>query len=160
MRRLILFVLKLTLKFFPCHQLIWKKMYASSGNPCWNGKAQYSWPPSPDKLRSAAFDNANIVYFFTKQATIMRRSTVLSLPLQIVFPGIIKLCLPYLYQTLICEAQKQMASLLFVVKACTHCFICSQDCFLSKMRKLLKGDIGSCYSGAGKTTYTFSVTLC
>jgi hypothetical protein len=27
-----------------------------------------------------------IIYFFTKQATLMRRSTVLSLPLQSVFP--------------------------------------------------------------------------
>ncbi len=83
----------------------------------------------------------------------MRRSTVLSLPLQIVFPGIIKLCLPYLNQTLIYEAQKQMSSLLFVVKACMNCFICSQDCFLSKMRKLLKGDIGSCYSNLWAQCY-------
>jgi len=56
---------------------------------------------------SAAFENRNIVYFLTKQvdlvltnlgqllvyfltkqATLIRRSTVLSLPLQLVFPGI------------------------------------------------------------------------
>ncbi len=33
-----------------------------------------------------AFDFANIIYRFTKQATLMRRSTGLSLPLQSVFP--------------------------------------------------------------------------
>jgi len=32
----------------------------------------------------------NIIYFFTKLATLMRRSTVLSLPLQLVFPGVNK----------------------------------------------------------------------
>jgi hypothetical protein len=31
-------------------------------------------------------DIENIIYFFTQQATLMRRSTVLSLPLQLVFP--------------------------------------------------------------------------
>jgi hypothetical protein len=30
----------------------------------------------------------NIIYFFTKQATLMRRSTVLSLPFQLEFPVI------------------------------------------------------------------------
>jgi hypothetical protein len=29
----------------------------------------------------------NIIYFFTKPAMLMRRSIVLSLPLQLVFPG-------------------------------------------------------------------------
>jgi hypothetical protein len=29
----------------------------------------------------------NIIYIFTKQATLMRRSTVLTLPLQLVFPA-------------------------------------------------------------------------
>jgi hypothetical protein len=33
------------------------------------------------KPRSAAFYNANIVYFITKQATLIRRSIILSLPL-------------------------------------------------------------------------------
>jgi hypothetical protein len=35
---------------------------------------------------STAFDNENIISCFTKQATLMRRSTVLNLPLQLVFP--------------------------------------------------------------------------
>jgi hypothetical protein len=30
----------------------------------------------------------NIIYFFTKQATLMRRSTVQILPLKLVFPGV------------------------------------------------------------------------
>jgi hypothetical protein len=36
------------------------------------------------------FDNENITYFYTKQATSMRRSTVLSLPFELVFPGALK----------------------------------------------------------------------
>ncbi len=32
------------------------------------GKDQYSWPPCTNKLRSAVFDNANIIYNFTKEA--------------------------------------------------------------------------------------------
>jgi len=39
-------------------------------------------------FRAAAFDIANIIYFFSKQAALMRRPTVLSLPLQLVFPDI------------------------------------------------------------------------
>ncbi len=50
--------------------------------PLLKGKAQYSWPPCTNKFRTDTFDNANIIYFSTKQATLMRRSTVLSLPLQ------------------------------------------------------------------------------
>ncbi len=41
------------------------------------GKALYSWPPHTNYFRSAAFENANIIYFLTKQATLMRRSAVL-----------------------------------------------------------------------------------
>ncbi len=37
-------------------------------------------------FRSAALEIENIFYFFTKQATPMRRSTVLRFPLQLVFP--------------------------------------------------------------------------
>ena len=36
---------------------------------------------------SAAFDIENIICFLTKRATLMRRSTVLSLPPQLVFSG-------------------------------------------------------------------------
>jgi hypothetical protein len=39
------------------------------------------------RLRLTAFENANIIYFYTKQATLKRRSNVISLPLQLVFPG-------------------------------------------------------------------------
>ncbi len=44
------------------------------------GNAQYGWPPCTSQVRSAAFDSPNIISFLTKQATLMRRSTVLSLP--------------------------------------------------------------------------------
>ncbi len=57
--------------------------------PLLKGKAQYNSPPCPNKLRSAALDTTNIIYFFTKQATLMRRSTMLSLPLHLVFPSTI-----------------------------------------------------------------------
>ncbi len=55
-----------------------------SREPLLKGKAQYSSPPCTS---SAPFDNTNIIHFFTKQATLLRRSIVLSLPLQLVFPG-------------------------------------------------------------------------
>ncbi len=49
------------------------------------GKAQYCRPPCTNLFRSAAFDFANILDYLIKQVPIMRRSTVLSLPLQLVF---------------------------------------------------------------------------
>jgi hypothetical protein len=52
------------------------------------GKAQHSWPPCTYYLISAALDNASIIYYFTKQATLMRRWSVLSLPLQLAFPEV------------------------------------------------------------------------
>ncbi len=54
--------------------------------PLLKGKAQYSWPPRINSFRLAAFDIENIIYFLTKQASLMRMSTVLSLSLQLVFP--------------------------------------------------------------------------
>jgi len=36
---------------------------------------------------SAVFDIESIIYFLTKRATLMRRSTVLNLPLQLAIPG-------------------------------------------------------------------------
>jgi len=50
------------------------------------GKAQYSSSPCTNLFRSAAFDNANVNYFFTKQATLTRRSMVFNFPVQLVFP--------------------------------------------------------------------------
>jgi hypothetical protein len=46
---------------------------------------QYSLPPCTNKFRSAPSYIENI--FFIKQPTLMRRSTVLSLPPQLVFLG-------------------------------------------------------------------------
>jgi len=51
------------------------------------GKAKYSWPPCTKKFESAAFEIENIIYFLTKWASLMSRSTVLSLPPQLVFPA-------------------------------------------------------------------------
>ncbi len=49
---------------------------AFNREPLLKGKAQYNWPPCTNYFQSAAFDNANIFYFFVKQATLVRRSTV------------------------------------------------------------------------------------
>ncbi len=48
----------------------------------------YSLPPCTNQIRSAPFYIENIIHFFTKQAILMRRSTVLSLPFHLVFPGV------------------------------------------------------------------------
>ncbi len=46
-------------------------------------------------LYKSSFDIANIInLLFTKQATLMRRSTVLSLPFQLIFSGSIYVALP------------------------------------------------------------------
>jgi hypothetical protein len=50
------------------------------------GKAQYFLPPCIYLFRSAAFYNAKLIYLFTKEASFMRKSTVLSLPLQLSVP--------------------------------------------------------------------------
>ncbi len=53
------------------------------GNPYWMGRLS-----TIDLLAlTSAFDIANIIYFSTKQGTLMRRPTVMSLLLQLVFPG-------------------------------------------------------------------------
>ncbi len=73
--------------------LIFKTFYACNFDivvirePLLKGKAQYFWPPRTKQLRSDAFDNTNIIYFFTKQSNLMRRSTLLTLSLQVVFSG-------------------------------------------------------------------------
>ncbi len=56
-----------------------------SREPLLKRKDQYIRPPCTNKFRSAAFENGNNIYYFTKQATLMRRSTVPSLPLQLEF---------------------------------------------------------------------------
>ncbi len=55
--------------------------------PLLKGKVLYNWPPCTYQLRSVAFDKANIIPFLQKLATLMRRSIVLCLPFQLVFPG-------------------------------------------------------------------------
>jgi hypothetical protein len=49
-------------------------------------KALYSWPPCTNLFKLACFYIENIMFLLYKQATLMR-STVLSLPPQLVFPG-------------------------------------------------------------------------
>jgi len=50
------------------------------------GKAQYSLPPCTNYFRSDPFDNTNIIYFHTKQTTLMRRPTIQRLQLHKVLP--------------------------------------------------------------------------
>jgi hypothetical protein len=38
------------------------------------------------KFNLTAFENTNIIHYFTKEAPVMRRSSMLSLPVQLVFP--------------------------------------------------------------------------
>jgi hypothetical protein len=49
-----------------------------------NVVSPYYWPPCTSYFRLTSFSIENIIYFFTKQATLMMRSTVLSLPPQLV----------------------------------------------------------------------------
>ncbi len=59
--------------------LLWKPLYfLGAKEPLLKGKAQYGWPPYINWFRSAHFYNANIITSVSKQATLMRRSTVLS----------------------------------------------------------------------------------
>ncbi len=63
------------------------KLECSAREALLKGKAQYGWPPWTNLIRSAAFYVENITCPFTKQATLIRRSTVMSLPLQLGLPG-------------------------------------------------------------------------
>ncbi len=77
--------------------------------PLQKKKAEYTWPSCFKQLRSVTFDIAIIICFFTKQATLMSRSTVPSLPLRLVF--LEKLHIP----------SKQLGPILkLVVKAWAH----------------------------------------
>jgi hypothetical protein len=60
------------------------------------GKAQYSSPPCTTLLKSSALNIANIIYSFTKQVTLTRRSTVFSPPFQLVFHDSIMIAVNYL----------------------------------------------------------------
>jgi hypothetical protein len=52
------------------------------------GTNQYSWPPCSSSFSLATFDTETLFFFISKQTILMRRSTVLSFPLQLVFPGL------------------------------------------------------------------------
>jgi hypothetical protein len=59
---------------------------------CWHYHAKlHQWKHDfsghHEHLQSAALNITNIIYFLAKQAALMRRSTVLSLPLLCLFPG-------------------------------------------------------------------------
>ncbi len=60
---------------------------ASTREVLLKGKAQYSWPPCINQFRSAPFILKILLTSSTKQATLMGRSTVLSLPLMLVYPA-------------------------------------------------------------------------
>ncbi len=58
-----------------------------SREPLPKGKAQCNRPHCNNLFRLATLGIRNITSFLTKQSTLMRRSTVLRLPLKLVFPG-------------------------------------------------------------------------
>jgi hypothetical protein len=72
-------------KLYTNSQLLNRKIDVQTREPLLKGKAKYSLPPCNSKFRSAPFLLKIVLVFFTKQRTLMRRSTVLSLPLQLVF---------------------------------------------------------------------------
>ncbi len=51
------------------------------------GKAKYSLLPFTNPFSSAVLDIVTIIYYFTDQVTLVRRSTVQNLPFQLVFLG-------------------------------------------------------------------------
>jgi hypothetical protein len=70
-------------KYCRCSCWVLNELMASTGNP-----NQYNRPPCTNLFRSPPFDIANIIYFFYKKAALMKRSIVLSLPLQLLFHGL------------------------------------------------------------------------
>jgi hypothetical protein len=50
------------------------------------GMAQYSSPPCTERSRLASINNVYSICIITNQAKLMRRSSVLNLPFQLVFP--------------------------------------------------------------------------
>jgi hypothetical protein len=68
------------------------------------GKAQYGSPPDTNLSGSAPFYIENTIYLVAKSDTLIRRSTVLSLPPQVVFPAVIN-SLPWCTQLLACNIE-------------------------------------------------------
>jgi hypothetical protein len=58
----------------------------STMEPLLKGKTQYWWPPCTNYLDQLLLVLQTLFTFFKKQATLIRRSAVLSLPFQLVFP--------------------------------------------------------------------------
>jgi len=67
----------------------WVIFFYSVRESLLKGTTQCCWPPCTKQFGSTSFDIANMIYFYTKQATLMMRSTVLSLPLQLMFPDLV-----------------------------------------------------------------------
>ncbi len=89
---LVLYILKLLLTFFTKQATLMRRSTVLSislqlvfpvcigREVLLKGKAQYGWPACTNYFRSAPLYIEIIIYLFTKQATLVRRSTVLSLP--------------------------------------------------------------------------------
>ena len=114
------------------------------GEPILKEKAHYSWPPETSLLRATSFDIANIIYFFTKQANLMRRSTILSVPPPplLVFPAFIHYiinleCCSFL-GTFILDIIRQWCDWMFTM-------------YLGNHRRILWSRVSSCEEGKGKS---------
>ncbi len=64
--------------------------YISPGNPHLRGRLSTIDLRVTNSFRSAAFDTETLYTFLQKQAILMRRSAVLNLPIQLVFPDYTK----------------------------------------------------------------------
>jgi hypothetical protein len=62
---------------------------STAREPLLKGKAK----DSSIKFRLVAFEDINIIYIFTKQAYLVRKSTHMILPLQLVFLATAKACI-------------------------------------------------------------------
>ncbi len=72
--------------FYSSLMLRQNELECLSREPLLKGKARFGWPPCTNSFRSAGFILKILLTFFTKQAALVRRSTVLSLSLLSVVP--------------------------------------------------------------------------
>ncbi len=101
---------------------LFEYFFNSCREPLLIWKAQYRWPPRTNQFRSIAFGITNIINFFTKQATLMRRPTVLSLLLQFVqFPDSCKAYFPFCASWARSEGWTQTLDLGMAKQGLSHC---------------------------------------
>jgi hypothetical protein len=76
----------------------------------------YGWLPSTNSFRSIASYIENIIYFVTKQATLIRRATVLRIPFQQGFPEQVYRWHNLKYAIIVLSLASQSSLILYDVK--------------------------------------------